>query len=59
MIRRYYPNGTDFTTITNKELQSTINRINNYPRKQFSFETSVSLFMKELTKLNISIQSTI
>lgn len=59
MIRRYYPKGTDFTTITNKELQSTINRINNYPRKQFSFETSDSLFMKELTKLNISIQLTI
>ena len=59
MIRRYYPNGTDFTTITNKELQSTINRINNYSRKQFSFETSASLFMKELTKLNISIQLTI
>lgn len=59
MIRRYYPNGTDFTTMTNKELQSTINRINNYPRKQFSFETLVSLFMKELTKLNISNQLTI
>ena len=59
MIRRYYPKGTDFTTITNKELQSTINRINNYPRKQFSFETSASLFNKELSKLNISIQLTV
>lgn len=59
MIRRYYPKGTDFTTINNKELQNVINRINNYPRKQFSFETSTSLFYKELSKLNISIQLTI
>lgn len=59
MIRRYYPKGTDFTTITSKELQLIINKINNYPRKQFSFETSASLFAKELLKFNISIQLTI
>lgn len=46
MIGRYYPKGTDFTTITNKDLQSIINRINNYPRKQFSFETSAFYLLK-------------
>lgn len=59
MIRRYYPKGTDFTKITNKELQVTISRINNYPRKQFNFETAANLFYIELSKLNISIQLTI
>lgn len=59
MIRRYYPKGTDFTTITNKDLQVIIDRINNYPRKQFSFVTSKALFIKELSKLNISMQLTI
>lgn len=54
MIRRYYPKGTDFTIIKNKELQEVINRINNYPRKQFGFKTSLDLFKDELTKLNIT-----
>lgn len=53
MIRRYYPKGTDFTKITNKDLQIIIDRINNYPRKQFSFETSSTLFYKEIAKLKI------
>lgn len=54
MIRRYYPKGTDFTKISDKELQDIINRINNYPRKQFGFDTSMTMFMKELSKLNIN-----
>ena len=58
MIRRYFPKGTDFTTIDNKELQDTITLINNYPRKQFSFESSASFFYRELSKLNISLQLT-
>jgi len=56
MIRRYFPKGTDFTKITNKELQDVITRINNYPRKQFEFETSNTKFYQELSKLNISLQ---
>lgn len=56
MIRRYFPKGTNFTKITNKELQEVITRINNYPRKQFEFETSNTKFYQELSKLNISLQ---
>ena len=54
MIRRYYPKGTDFTKITNKELQAIIHRINTYPRKQFKFRTALDLFKEELLKLNIN-----
>ena len=51
MIRRYYPKGTDFCKITNKELQIVIDKINNYPRKQFGFESSLSKFNTELSKI--------
>lgn len=53
MIRRYYPKGTDFTKVKNADFQKIITRINNYPRKQFDFKTSLDLFKGELTKLNI------
>ena len=33
MIRRYFPKGTDFNLVTEKELQSAIYKINNLPRK--------------------------
>jgi len=33
MIRRYFPKGTDFATITEKELQEAIYQINHLPRK--------------------------
>ena len=48
MIRRYFPKGTDFTKISNQQLQEVIKRINNYPRKQFNFETSEYRFINEL-----------
>ena len=59
MIRRYYPKGTDFTKITNSDLQAIIQRINLYPRKQFSFHSSHHQFMLELSKLNIPLQLTV
>ena len=54
MIRRYLPKGTDFTKITNKQVQDIISKINNYPRKQFNFESSLDHFTNELIKLNIT-----
>ena len=59
MIRRYYPKGTDFTKITNTDLQAIIQKINHYPRKQFSFHSSHYQFMLELSKLNITLQLTV
>lgn len=40
MIRRYFPKGTDFATITDKELQNAIYKINHLPRKIHAGKTA-------------------
>lgn len=49
-IRYYFPKGTDFSTITNKELQAVINEINNRPRKILGFQTANEVYYKLLKK---------
>ena len=51
MIRRYFPKGTDFTKVTNNQIQKAINLINSYPRKQFGFKTAKNKFIKELSSI--------
>ena len=41
------PKGTDFTTITNAQIQEVNDWINKYPRKQFGYRTSNELFMEQ------------
>lgn len=52
MIRRIFPKGTDFTKVTNKQIDDACTWINNYLRKSFKFQTSESLFNIELSKFN-------
>lgn len=39
LIRRYFPKGTDFNTITNRQLKTVQNKLNNRPRKILNFKT--------------------
>lgn len=50
MIRRWFPKGTSFVNITQKEIDQVCDWINNYPRKQFGFKSSASLFNIEYNK---------
>lgn len=44
MIRRYFPKGTDFATITEKELQEAIYQINHLPRKIHGGKTAHEVY---------------
>lgn len=44
MIRWFFPKGTDFRTVTEKQLQEAIDWINNYPRLLLDWHTSNDLF---------------
>ena len=59
MIRRYFPKGTDFSLISNSDLQKVISRINDYPRKQFDFSTAKEKFLEELLKIDKNMRLTI
>lgn len=39
LIRQYLPKGTDFTTITQEQLNHILERLNNRPRKKLGFRT--------------------
>ncbi len=49
-IRYYFPKGTDFSTITDEELQDVENELNNRPRKRLKFRTPQEVFTEYLNK---------
>jgi IS30 family transposase len=41
MIRRYFPKGTDFSTVTQAQVDQAISRINNKPRRCLGFKSAL------------------
>ena len=50
LIRRFYPKGTDFSMISERELVKVQNLLNDRPRKTLGFKTPKELFTKEILK---------
>lgn len=44
MIRRYFPKGTDFDTVSDEAIQEVVNMINSRPRKILGYRSSAELF---------------
>jgi IS30 family transposase len=44
LIRQYFPKKTDFSTITDQQVQYVENKLNNRPRKRHGFLTPIQLF---------------
>lgn len=55
LIRRYLPKGTDFTNLTQEELNDIVSEINARPRKCLGYYTPREVFLKEL-KQGVAIQ---
>ena len=47
-LRRYYPKGTDFSQISEEELQAAVTEINNQPRKCLGWFTPAEAFDEHL-----------
>lgn len=45
LIRQYFPKGRDFTTITQKEINRVMNKLNNRPRKCLGIKTPNQVFL--------------
>lgn len=58
LIRDFFPKKTDFTKITEEELQAVEDNLNNRPRKRLNWLTPDEVFQKELNKFNIQISNT-
>ena len=46
LIRQYFPKGSDFSIITNQELEFVTNRLNHRPRKCLNFESPSTTMLK-------------
>lgn len=52
LLRRYLPKKTDFTYLTQEELDDIVEEINNRPRKCLDYATPNEVFLSEINKLN-------
>ncbi len=52
LLRRYLPKKTDFTDLTQEELDDIVEEINNRPRKYLDYATPNEVFLAEINKLN-------
>ena len=50
-IRRIYPKGTDFSELTDEDIQKLENWINKYPRKKLGWKTADMLFDEQVAAL--------
>lgn len=47
LVRQYFPKGSDFSKITEEDIQRAMTRLNNRPRKKLSYRTPQRVFFKE------------
>jgi IS30 family transposase len=52
ILRRYLPRATYLDTVTDKELEAIVNRINDRPRKILGYRTPNDFFQQESNRLN-------
>lgn len=57
LLRRYLPKRTDFSNLTQEELDDIVEEINNRPRKCLDYATPNEVFSEELTKASVRIES--
>ena len=48
LLRRYFPKGTDFSTVDDEELRDVVAEINHRPRKVLAFRTPAEVFSQQL-----------
>lgn len=51
LLRYYFPKGTDFSTVTDKELRAVVRELNNRPRKILGFMTANEVYYQLLKRV--------
>jgi len=57
LLRRYFPKGTDFSKVTQQEIDDVVEEINNTPRKCLGYFTPYEVFFAKLNNKRVAIQS--
>lgn len=56
LLRRYFPKGTDFKTVSQEEINDVVEEINNRPRKCLGYYTANEVFFAKLNNQRVAIQ---
>ena len=48
LLRRYFPKGTDFSTLTQADIDAVVHQLNHRPRKRLNYLTPHEVFIEEL-----------
>ena len=54
-LRRFFPKGTDFSKILQKEIDSAVNWLNNCPRKSLNYRTPKEVFEEQLEIMHFKV----
>ena len=57
LLRRYFPKGTDFKTVTQEEIDDVVEEINNRPSKCLGYFTPFEVFFAKLNNQRVAIRS--
>jgi IS30 family transposase len=57
LIRQYFPKKTDFSTITDQDIERIERKLNNRPRKRLKFETPLEVMDKLLFKTEVAFMT--
>jgi IS30 family transposase len=48
LIRQYFPKGSDFSLITDEQVENVVNKLNNRPRKRHQFNSPNEVYLQKL-----------
>jgi hypothetical protein len=57
LIRQYFPKHRDLTTVTEREIEQAMDKLNHRPRKSLGFRTPHEVFFNTRTSLTVALQS--
>lgn len=55
LLRQYFPKGCNFQTISDEEVKSVVEKINNRPRKCLGYRTPAEVFLKQPKRIALEI----
>ncbi|MGB5339659.1 MAG: IS30 family transposase [Gammaproteobacteria bacterium] len=57
LIRQYFPKDRDLTTVTEREIEKAMDKLNHRPRKSLGYRTPYEVFFNTRTSLTVALQS--
>ena len=57
LIRQYFPKDRDLRTVTTREIEKAMDKLNHRPRKSLGYRTPYEVFFNTRTSLTVALQS--